>query len=677
VYCKELPTPAALGACQVESVPAPGRRRAFLRRFFPIALFLACAVLAACSRRTPPEFPRIAVLRFENLGSDPSQDWIGRAFSEIVTSELATAPSMYAIPSTRIHGFERVMGARPVSTPGISAERGLALVAGANRLGYGEYSISGGKLRARLTVADPRTGKVTFLFSSVAGESDVIGAASALARRIWPAAPLYRAPREPALRSYIAALEGSDPVAVVRDLEEAINADRDFVPAYRLLAQVKAQAQDAPGALSAIGQALSTDLRPLERARLEVAEAELRGDRVLRLRALQTVSQLTPSDPTVWQALAEARYNAHNYPQAAAGYAKTLQIEPDDVNALNQLGYSRAAAGDLPAAMVALRRYQSLQPAEANPLDSMGDVNLIAGRLSEAESFYLQSARKTPHFDLDGSLFKAAISRLMTGDVAGADGLAHRYFDARAADKDPALDYRQAEWLWIGGRRKEAVARMQGFIAALERPSRGAPNSAARELTSRAYATLALWKLLLGDREYAAGVAKLAAVDASPSSAETVAIARFLTAPPASPPEWTARAARDFPGPSAASLRDLTVAYALLLDKRFPAAADVLQRIYDSAESTDAQGILPILLAWTDLETGRDKEAVPLLRLNPIPASVNPLFSFCFPRIYYLRGLSAAHAGNRSAAAADFQLFRKLSGPDPLLWGEERQAPAD
>jgi Flp pilus assembly protein TadD len=592
---------------------------------------------------------------------------MGRAFSEIVTSELAADPALYAIPSTRIHSYERAMGARPVSAPGISAERGLALVAGANRLGYGEYSVSRGKLLARLTIADPQTGKTTLLASAEAPEDDVIAAASALARQVWPGAPPYRASHGPALKNYVAALEGSDPIEVVRNLEQAIAADSDFAPAYRLLAQFKAQAQDAPGALSAIASALSTDLRPLERARLEVAGAELSGDKAARLRALESVSRLSPSDPTVWLALAEAHANAHAYPQAVGDYQRSLAIEPQDPNSLNQLAYACAYAGDLPSAMAALRRYQALRPADANPFDSMGDVNLIAGRLGDAEAFYLQASRKTPHFESDSALFKAAMARLMTGDAAGAGALARQYLDARAAGKDPALDYRKAEWLWVSGHRKEAAAQMEAFARSVE-------NGPARDLAARAYSMLAVWKLALGDRAAAARFAQQAAASSGPSSAELVELVRFLASPPAPPEEWAARAAQGFSGAARSSTAGLALPFALLVAQEFPAASQALQRVYDSGEVSDPQGALPILLAWTYLETGRSKEAAPLLRSNPLPvAGTGPIFTLCFPRIFYLRGLAAERVGNRPEAAANYKIFRELSGPDPLIWSGERQ----
>jgi hypothetical protein len=47
---------------------------------------------------------------------------------------------------------------------------------------------------------------------------------------------------------------------------------------------------------------------------------------------------------------------------------------------------------------------------------------------------------------------------------------------------------------------------------------------------------------------------------------------------------------------------------------------------------------------------------------------------FYFPRIYYLRGLLAEKEGKPDEARANYRLFRQLSGPDPLIWGEEQRA---
>src|SRR5439155_2479983 len=159
----------------------------------------------------------------------------------------------------------------------------------------------------------------------------------------------------------------------------------------------------------------------------------------------------------------ETAYNRHEYRLAMDALQNASELEPDNHRALNLLGYAAAYAGELETGMAALRRYRALRPNDANPLDSMGDINMAVGRLTEAESFYLQAQKKDGNALGGGDLLKAAVARLLSGDVTGADGLAKQYLDARTAAKDPAVAYRQAEWTWISGRRRAAYRQLETF----------------------------------------------------------------------------------------------------------------------------------------------------------------------------------------------------------------------
>ena len=636
----------------------------------PLLLWLLLFLLQAGCAHQPaaPGVQRLAILRFENLGPDVSGDWMGRAFSEVITAELAGAPGVYAIPSSRLHSLDRVLGPRPASVPGISAEQSLALASGATRLGYGEYSVGGGRLSARLTIEDPRTGKTIQVVSAAAG--DVFAVASELARQISSRLAPYGTSSAPALKAYMAAEEPATTADTAQSLERAIAADPDFGPPYRLLAQLKTQQQDRAAAEALLGQALARAgaMPPAERARLELEAAGLHSDSAARASALTTLVALDPNDPAAWRSLAESRMSSRRYPQAVEAYRRALEVEPEDVNALNQLGYAAAYAGNPDTGLDALRRYQALRPAEANPLDSQGDVNLLAGRLGQAESLYLLAAKKEPNFSGGGDRWKAAMARLMSGDAAGADTLAQQYIQAREVAKDPLAEYRLAEWSWISGRRKTACQRLEAFARASE-------TGPLREIASRAYSQLAVWSLVMGDRAAAAQLAQKAALLAGPSSAGAAMVARFLAEPPASSPEWSVRAERLFPNAAEDSLKSFALAYALLLGGQFQPASLLLNQLYDGA-NPEADPGLPVMLAWTRLETGRAEDAAPLLRSNPIPSSNGlSLFApFYFPRIYYLRGLLAEKQGKPEEARANYQLFRQLSGPDPLIWGEEQRA---
>jgi hypothetical protein len=86
------------------------------------------------------------------------------------------------------------------------------------------------------------------------------------------------------------------------------------------------------------------------------------------------------------------------------------------------------------------------------------------------------------------------MARLLTGDSAAASKVAEQYLAARQQAKDPAVDYRRAQWMWISGRRKEALRAMEAFAAGAER------EQGLRDTASRAWAEAALWSIMLGDR---------------------------------------------------------------------------------------------------------------------------------------------------------------------------------
>ena len=64
--------------------------------------------------------------------------------------------------------------------------------------------------------------------------------------------------------------------------------------------------------------------------------------------------------------------------------------------------------------------------------------------------------------------------------------------------------------------------------------------------------------------------------------------------------------------------------------------------------------------------------------MNPVPnpAGPGPFAPFYMPRLFYLRGAAAAKEGKREEARSNYQLFLKLSGENPLVWGEEQKAQA-
>jgi Flp pilus assembly protein TadD len=610
---------------------------------------LGCALLLSigCERRPAPGIQRLAILRFENLTPDPATDWMGRGFSEVITAELAGATDVYAIPSARLHLLNQTMGARPIAAPGISAEAPLAIAAGANRIAYGDYSISGGRLRCTLTVEDLQTRDVVegpIEISS--GASEIITAATTLARKLSAQARPYSARYPAALEAYAKAVEASDGSEIVRFAEQAIAADPNYGAAYTILAEMKAKQQDRAGAMAALAaaQARGDGIAQTDRIRLEILAATLQGDRAARERAMTALVEASPLDPAAWRMYAEAAVTRQRYSEAAQAYQRALAVEPEDWAMWNQLGYTAAYAGSTDVALKALQRYQALRPSDPNSLDSMGDVNLLAGRLQEAERLYLDAYRRQSAATGGAELYKAAMARLMTGDVAGADSIAKQGSGELASS---------AEWLWVSGRRKEAYTKLAAQ----------APGLSNRDLQARAYAHLAVWALLLNDRRAAAEMAQKAASMGAQLMAGTVAAVRFVTLPPATPAEWAARAAQSFPNAAPNSLKDYALAYALLVNGHFEAAVPVLKQL-EAHSPANGDRSEAIELAWALIETGDIKNAAPLLRMNPVPNTGGgaAFFGLPFPRLFRLRAIVAERAGKADEARENQRIYKALGG---------------
>ena len=556
-----------------------------------------------CSRGPRPVV-KYAVLRFENLSGDRALEWSGRAMSEIVGTALSGEARTYVIPwlSLRAAGD----GSRPAAAPGISAERAPALLAGAQRLVYGQVSLVRGRLRADAAVENPSTGKiVATAWGEGASATDVIGAAEALARRIAQPVRAFGTTSPAALKLYAEALDQDSLAAVEADLQKAVAADPTFGQAYVMAIWAAVGLHDRESAMRLVEAAGAhrDGMTPLDRAWVELHLAGSRADAGARKRALLALTRLYPADPSAWTTLSEIAMAGRDYAEAGRYLRAVTALHPDEPLLFNQLGYAEAYAGNLAAALAAGQRYQRLRPRDANPLDSLGDFSLHLGRMRDAERYYEEASRRAPAF-LEGlDLFKAAWARLMTGDVKGADAIFDRYLAARTSARDPAAPLRHAQWDWLAGRRREAIARLADLDAATP-----------AELASQARMQLALWKLELG------GEAR------------------------------TPESLRQFPAP-----------YAALLAGDFRGALPLLEQAYSRWTPGRDPGV-PVLLAWAYAETGRYQDAAPLVERNPMPpAGLDVFTSLWFPRLFAVRAQVLAKQGRTGDAQESYRIFQALA----------------
>ncbi len=625
-------------------------------RGLAFSVFLVC--LAGCGRQgAKPSLERIAILRFENLGPDESADWIGRAIPVMLDAELADAPNIAMVGTSQVHTLDAALGARPISSPGVSSERSQALLAGANQIAYGDYAVSAGRLRARLWLEDERTQKIVKVAEVSTAASDSIGASAGLARQLATRTTGYFTHSEAAIRAYAEGLESKDIASAAARMEEAIAADPDFGPGYRSLAELEAQRQDRGAAMAVLARGLARGGIPaIERARIQSDAAVLQGDAAGKQGALAALAKLEPGNVRTLQSLAETAMARHDYATSIDAYRRALAIDPENATLLNEFGYAAAYGGHIEEGLAALEKYRALRPKDPNAVDSLGDLNLISNRYRQAEDFYLASAKLDPTFNGNSDLFKAALARAMTGDLAGADDLYKQFIAARALGHDANAAFLHGEWLWLTGRRKQASDELMAYAHAAEthndRPS-----------ASRAYAGMAVWRLMANDRPGAQEAADHAVKLADPSSAGPALIARFLAQPSVPAAEWETRADRFIPNPAQTGVKNEMLAWALLFDHQFQAAKVPLRKIYDATGTASNEGV-PVLLAWCDVEAGNVDDAAPLLTLTPVPSStgVSTFMPLWFPRIFELRAAVSGKTGKADEAKQNLELFRKLSG---------------
>jgi tetratricopeptide (TPR) repeat protein len=278
----------------------------------------------------------------------------------------------------------------------------------------------------------------------------------------------------------------------------------------------------------------------------------------------------------------------------------------------------------------------------------MGDVHFYLGAFADAAGYYLQAHGKDHSFLGSATLYKAARARLMTGDLAAANELLHRYEQARRQAGDRSSDYVGAQWLYLTGRRPEAVARLR----TLAEPPASASAPGSPELAALAGAQLSAWAVADGNSAEARRLAEGVLGRSQSSVVKTTALLALLLSDPSMP-------ARLPEG----SLKTLGASYRLLVSRQFPEAVKLLTGLAAEIDPL-AQEQVNVLLAWALVESGRAREAGPLLEVYGVPpAGLEPPFAFLtFPRVFLLKAEALAAQGRAEEAAQMRDLYRKLSG---------------
>jgi tetratricopeptide (TPR) repeat protein len=571
---------------------------------------------------------RLAIVPFENLSSNSNLNWAGRAVAAALVYDLA--------PSPDLHSQMVDSGAAAYTTQ-------------ASEMLEGYFSERSGLLVMTATLENLAKTKTvaSFEFNGPAS-GGVLPLLNQLATRLSPAARQFGTRNPEAFRAYGDALTPADPEALVRDSKAATSADPHFAMAYLVWARLLAAQGKREEAVKILQTARAANPDAIDAAEIDYLAASVTGDVDARAKALEVLARVSPANANWFRELAALRLAQRRFQEAAQNYEAATRLAGDDAELWNQLGYAYAFEQDLASANRALEHYeQMLAPATSNALDSLGEVNFFLGDFSEAGKYFIEAQEKNSGRRGE-ELTKAAESRLMAGDLAGADAIFQKYIGLAQPALHRAAEYEQAQWEFLTGRRKSAMARLEQMIPTLE-----------GDQQSLALCQLAVWKLETGSaKEGGELAAKAETLARSPRTRALSAICKAIAG-----------------GPGTASGTGVGYAYALLFAREYAEAIGPLEAMYRETNPT-TDGQIRTLLAWADVEVGRVGEASKLLQTYPIPLSAgDPTFaSLIFPRFLYLRGVVLEKEGKKSKAKQSYDLFLKYAGDVPDIFGHEAVA---
>jgi thioredoxin-like negative regulator of GroEL len=145
--------------------------------------------------------------------------------------------------------------------------------------------------------------------------SAVIAASASVAHQLDPNARSAGPKNDAALAAYIAGLSVTDATAAVEWFSRSIAADPDFGAAYLALIEDIQARGDRAAAERFLTQARTRGeaIAAVDRARLNVAAAQLSGNSAALSQSLAALSNLTPADANLLRTLAGAELQGRRY----------------------------------------------------------------------------------------------------------------------------------------------------------------------------------------------------------------------------------------------------------------------------------------------------------------------------------------------------------------------------
>jgi eukaryotic-like serine/threonine-protein kinase len=378
----------------------------------------------------------LAVLGFNNASGRAEDEWLSTAFSEMLSTELATGENLRMIPGEEVANL-RISSPWPQATTLSAVTTGrIGKALGSDVLVLGSYAVTGksdqGRLRLDVRVQDARTGEVVRELAQTCDASDLFNAASDIGAKLRDALgipeikdaeqagvlaslPLDRE----AARFYalgLKKLREFDALAAKDLLEQATKSDPKFSLAHLMLARTWAQLgyeqkrkEETKKALE-----LSMDLPRSERMLVEGDYYESLADHEKAESTYRALFALFPDDVDFGLQLANAQNIAGHRSQATETVVRLRSLPPPASNDPRiDLLEAGTSAPNVPARLALIQRAQKQALAQGN--------RLLYATARKAECAALNATDKTkdalPICEDAYNLFMAAGNRQAAADA--------------------------------------------------------------------------------------------------------------------------------------------------------------------------------------------------------------------------------------------------------------------
>ena len=317
----------------------------------------------------------LAILPFRNATGDPSLDWMGRALSEMLRTDVGESAVLRTVPSDRVSQILQDLRISPNASVDPDTLRRVAEFTSADRLLSGQYVKLGDQIRIDAALQDLKGQRNFSLKGEANGEKDLPNALRQLAESIQKdlALPpeaikeLQAKSLKPssesmqALRYYNEgrqfAHQGKN-LEAEKSFHAATREDPNFALAYAKLGQAFSTLGYGNEAEQATRKAmdLSESLPAQERLLIAAIHTGTSNDTQKAIDAYEKVSAVLSDDSEVQFALAGLYSTVGSFDKAREIYGKLLKRDPKYVEALYGIAGVETSAGDFRAALDYMNR---------------------------------------------------------------------------------------------------------------------------------------------------------------------------------------------------------------------------------------------------------------------------------------------------------------------------------